>query len=343
MIEKTNKAVAANWASLLKPAEYFLSNMTGNESVFRIEPLERGFGVTLGNALRRIMLSSLQGAAIVAVKIQGVSHEFTSIPGVKEDVTDIILNIKNIVFNNATCDRRNLRLVAQGPCVVTAGMIEETADLQVVNKDLVICNLDKNSNLSMELTVATGKGYTPANAHIFEELPIGTIPVDSIFSPVRRVTYKVENSRVGAETEFDRLFLTIETNGATPADMALGLAAKIMQDQLQVFINFQDIDNIKEPEEEKLPFDVNLLRKIDDLELSVRSQNCLKNENIVYIGDLVTKTESKMLQTPNFGKKSLNELKEVLAVMNLKFGMEVPGGWPPKNLQELIQKYENKL
>lgn len=343
MIEKTSKAVVANWASLLKPAEYFLSNVSGNESTFRVEPLEGGFGVTLGNALRRILLSSLQGAAVIALKIQGVSHEFASVPGVKEDVTEIVLNIKNVVFSNATCERRNLRLVAQGPCVVTAGMIEETADLQVVNKNLVICTLDKNANLNMELTVATGKGYVPASAHIFNELPIGTIPVDAIFSPVKRVAYKVENSRVGADTEFDRLFLTIETNGAIPADTALGFAAKIMQDQLQVFISFQDVDNVKEPEEEKLPFDINLLRKIDDLELSVRSQNCLKNENIVYIGDLVTKTESKMLQTPNFGKKSLNELKDVLAVMNLKFGMEIPGGWPPKNLQELIQKYESKL
>lgn len=343
MIEKTSKAVAANWTSLLRPVEYFLSDISSDGSTFRIEPLERGFGVTLANALRRVMLSSLQGAAIIAVKIHGVSHEFSSIPGVKEDVTEIILNLKNVVFAHAVSERKVLRLNVKGPCSVVAGMIEETADLKVVNKDLVICTLTTATEFSMEVTVDCGRGYVPAGSHVFNELPIGTIAVDSIFSPVEKVSYKIENSRVGADTEFDRLFLTIRTNGAIQADMALGMAAKIIQSQLNVFINFQDVDNVKEPEEEKLPFDVNLLRRIDDLELSVRSQNCLKNENIVYIGDLVTKAESKMLQTPNFGKKSLNELKEVLGMMNLRFGMEVPGQWPPKDLQELIQKYENKL
>jgi DNA-directed RNA polymerase subunit alpha len=342
MTEKTTKAVSANWTSLMRPAEYFLSSISGNQSVFRIEPLERGFGTTLGNALRRIMLSSLQGAAIIAVKINGVDHEFSSIQGVKEDVTEIILNLKNVYFSHSTCDRRKLKLSVSGPCVVTAGMIETTADFEVVNKDLVICTLAKDTSIDIDLTVASGKGYVPANDHVFNELPIGTIAVDAIFSPIKNVSFAVENSRVGAKTEFDRLFLTIETNGSIAADMALGLAAKIMQEQLQIFISFNDIEAVQELEEEKLPFDANLLRKIDDLELSVRSQNCLKNDNIVYIGDLVIRTESKMLQTPNFGKKSLTELREVLSSMNLRFGMEV-SAWPPKNLQELIKKYESKL
>jgi len=336
MIEKTSKSLSANWSALMKPAEYFLSHVSGNESIFRIEPLEGGFGMTLGNALRRIMLSSLQGTAVVAVRINGVDHEFSSVPGVKEDTTEIILNIKNIVFSHHNIDRKKLKLIASGPCVVTAGMIESSADFEVINKDLIICTLGKGASIEMDLTVSSGKGYVTANDHVFNELPVGTIPIDAVFSPIKRVSFMIENSRVGAKTEFDRLFLTIETNGSITPDMALGLAAKIMQDQLQIFISFNDVENYKEPEEEKLPFDANLLRKIDDLDLSVRSQNCLKNDNIVYIGDLVVRTESKMLQTPNFGKKSLTELRELLASMNLRFGMEITQ-WPPKNLQELIK------
>lgn len=341
--EKNSKALSANWTSLMRPAEYFLNNISGHRAVFRIEPLERGFGITLGNALRRVMLSSLQGAAVIAVRIENVDHEFSSIEGVTEDVTDVVLNIKQLVLKYEGYDKKRISLQAVGPCVVTAGMIEESADIEVVNTDLVICHLGKGARLAIELTVSRGKGYVVAEAHEFENLPLGVIPIDSIFSPIKDVTYKVENSRVGAETEFDRLFLTIETNGSVPPDMALGLSSKILQDQLQAFISFKEIEQNQEPEEDKLPFDVNLLRKVDDLELSVRSQNCLKNDNIVYIGDLVVRTESKMLQTPNFGKKSLNEIKDVLGAMDLRFGMEIPGGWPPDNLQALIKKYESKL
>lgn len=348
-IEKSSGVIAANWSSLLKPANYHLHDIVGDASVFRVEPLNRGFGITLGNALRRIMLSSLQGAAVIAIKIQGVNYEFATIPGIKEDVTEIVLNMKEVVFNYTTNERKKLRLTASGPCVVTAGDIQDSPDMMVVNKDLVLFTLAEGASIDIELIVSTGKGYIPAEMHVFEDLPIGTIPIDSIFSPVKRVSYKVENSRVGADTEFDRLFLTVETNGSITPDEALGLAAKIMQEQLQVFINFKhDIEQeqIQNEEQNALPFNINLLRKIDEMELSVRSQNCLKNDDIRYIGDLVVRTESMMLQTPNFGKKSLNELKDLLASMGLRFGLEV-SGWThdkrPENVEELSKKYSNEF
>jgi DNA-directed RNA polymerase subunit alpha len=232
-----------------------------------------------------------------------------------------------------------MRLSAVGPCVVTAGMIQTSDDIEIINKDLEICHLDRDANIDIEFFVGVGKGYIPANENRMLEMPIGIIPIDSIFSPVKRVTFKVENSRVGSETEYDKLYLTIETNGSLTPDLALSLAAKILQDQLQIFVNFDDVEEAVEEEEEKLPFDPQLLKKVDDLELSVRSHNCLKNDNIRYIGDLVVKSESEMLKTPNFGRKSLNEIKEVLTSMGLKFGMDVPG-WPPESIEELARKYE---
>lgn len=336
-----HKVLSTNWTTLMRPAEYHLTDLLNNTAQFRVEPLEKGLGITLGNALRRVMLSSLKGAAIVALKIAGVDHEFSTIPGVIEDVTDIILNLKSIVVKYTGYEKKRIRLVATGPCTVTAGMIEVSSEIEIMNADAIICHLGKDASIDIEFTVATGKGYVPASEQLIEDSPIGIIPIDAIFSPVKRVTYKVENSRVGAETEFDRLFLTIETNGSIAPDMALAVAAKTIQDQLQVFINFDEVEQTNEPEEEKLPFDSNLLRKIDDLELSVRSQNCLKNDNVRYIGDLVIKTEAKMLQTPNFGKKSLNEIKEVLGSMNLKFGMEIVG-WPPANIEELAKKFDEQ-
>ena len=334
--------VSANWSTLIKPSEYKEDKVNENTSVFKIEPLERGFGVSLANSLRRILLSSLRGAAITSIKIGSVDHEYSSIPGVIEDVTDVILNIKKVVMRYSGAESRRVSLNVTGPCEVTAGMIQTTNDLEVVNKDLVICHLDKDAKIDIDMVVETGKGYSSANDNKNDEMPLGVIAIDSIFTPIKRVTYKIENSRVGSDTEFDKLFLTIETDGSLSPDLALGLASKIMQDQLQVFVKFTTSEAQVKEEEEKIPFDLQLLKRVEDLELSVRSHNCLKNDNITYIGDLVIKTEGEMLKTPNVGRKSLNEIKDLLVSMGLKFGMEVEG-WPPENIEEIIKKFEEQL
>ena len=335
MIEK-------NWQELQKPDQISVKSSEYNprQAVITVSPLERGFGITLGNSLRRILLSSLQGAAVTAVQIQGVVHEFSSIAGVREDITDLILNIKGISVSMESEGARKVRLQADGPLAVTAGMISETAGIEIMNPDQVICHLDKGASLSMELTVETGKGYVPASQNRSEDAPIGLIPVDAIFSPIRQVAYKVENERVGQITDYDKLLLTIETDGSVTPEDAVAFAARIMQDQLQPFINFEEPKlEAAQDEVEELPFNRNLLRKVDELELSVRSANCLKNDNIVYIGDLVQKTESEMLRTPNFGRKSLNEIKEVLKVMNLELGMDVEN-WPPENIEDLAKRLD---
>ena len=233
-----------------------------------------------------------------------------------------------------------LKLNAMGPCVVTAGMIEESSNIEVVNKDSVICHLDAGATLNAELFVETGKGYVPAAYNKPSDAPIGLIAIDALYSPIQKVSYKVEEARVGQVTDYDRLIFTVETNGTVKPEDAIAYAAKILQEQFQVFINFEEVEEIEEKEKEDLPFNKNLLKRVDELELSVRSANCLKNDNIVYIGDLVRKTESEMLRTPNFGRKSLNEIKEVLSEMGLRFGMEV-AGWPPENIEELSKKYED--
>ncbi len=334
--------IQKNWQELIKPNKV---EVTTNKDPSRfgtvvVEPLERGYGLTLGNALRRILLSSLQGAAVTAIKIDGVVHEFSSIPGVREDVTDIVLNVKNIALRMHVEGSKKLRLSAEGPCEVRAGMIEGMADVEIINPNLVICTLGDKAKLNMELTVSSGKGYRPAAQNRHEDSPIGIIPVDSIFSPVRKVSYKVEDTRVGQITDYDKLVIDMETNGAVKPEDAVAYAARILQDQLQVFVNFQEPEAVsKEEEKEELPFSRHLLRKVEELELSVRSANCLKNDNIVYIGDLVQKSESDMLRTPNFGRKSLNEIKEVLTNMGLHLGMKVEG-WPPENIEELARKME---
>ena len=331
-----------NWRALIQAnKQIHPSEDPARQATLVVEPLERGFGMTLGNALRRILLSSLQGAAVTALQIDGVLHEFSSIPGVREDVTDIILNIKSLALRMHIEGPRRVRLRAEGPGEVRAGQIETSSDLEIMNPDLVICNLDHGARLNMEMTVNTGKGYIPASAFRKEDTPIGLIPVDALFSPVRKVSYKVENSRVGQVTDYDKLSLTVETNGAISPEDAVAIAARILQDQLQLFINFEE-PRATPPQETatgEIPFNRNLLRKVDELELSVRSANCLKNDNIVYIGDLVQKTESEMLRTPNFGRKSLNEIKEVLAQMGLSLGMQIPN-WPPENIEELAKKLE---
>ena len=332
--------VARNWRELIKPSKVNFKEHTNRKAEIVIEPLERGFGLTLGNALRRVLLSSLQGAAVTGVKIEGVLHEFSSVPGVREDVVDVILNIKSINLIAHSAERKTLKLKVTGPCVVTAGMIEETSSIEVANKDLVICHLDAGATLSAELYVETGKGYVPASFNKPADAPIGLIPIDALYSPVEKVSYKIEEARVGQVTDYDRLIFTVETNGSVKPEDAIAFAAKIIQDQLQVFINFEEVEEVEVKEKEDLPFNKNLLKRVDELELSVRSANCLKNDNIVYIGDLVRKTESEMLRTPNFGRKSLNEIKEVLSDMGLRFGMEI-NNWPPENIEDLAKKYED--
>ena len=331
-----------NWLDLKKPDELEIkfSEYNPSQAVVAVGPFERGFGVTIGNALRRVLLSSLQGSAITAVQIQGVVHEFSSVPGVREDVTDFVLNLKGVAVRLDEEGPKRLRLNAEGPATVTAGMISESAGVEIMNPDHVLCQLDKGGSLSMELTVTTGKGYVPASAHRSEDSPIGLIPIDAIFSPVRQVAYKVENARVGQITDYDKLLLTIETDGSVTPEDAVAFAARILQEQLQTFINFEEPkDQTPADEAEDLPFSRNLLRKVDELELSVRSANCLKNDNIVYIGDLVLKTEYEMLRTPNFGRKSLNEIKEVLKGMSLELGMDIVS-WPPENVEELARRLD---
>ena len=332
-----------NWQQLIRPTKLDVvpGGDPGRTATIVAEPLERGFGLTLGNALRRVLLSSLQGAAVTAVQIDGVLHEFSSIPGVREDVTDIVLNIKSIGLRMHAEGPKRMTLKKEGPGDVKAGDIEAGADIEIMNPDLVICHLDKGAKLSMELTVEIGKGYVAATQNRPEDSPIGLIPVDAVFSPVRKVSYKVDNTRVGQVTDHDKLSVEVTTNGAVTPDDATALAARILQDQLELFVNFEDPQVKKDEEEhEDLPFNRNLLRKVDELELSVRSANCLKNDNIIYIGDLVQKSEADMLRTPNFGRKSLNEIKEVLGHMGLHLGMEIPT-WPPENIEDMAKKLED--
>jgi len=335
--------IQKNWNELIKPTKLDVQHGTDASRTASIvaEPLERGFGLTLGNALRRVLLSSLQGAAVTSVQIEGVLHEFSAIPGVREDVTDIVLNIKSLDISMSTEGPKRISLRASGPKEVKAGDIDTGADVEIMNSDLVLCHLDKGAKLNMELTVENGKGYVAASQNRAEESPIGIIPVDALFSPVRKVTYKVDNSRVGQVTDHDKLSLEVTTSGVVTPDDAVALAARILQDQLNLFINFEEPSEAKvEQQEENLPFNKNLLRKVDELELSVRSANCLKNDNIIYIGDLVQKSETDMLRTPNFGRKSLNEIKEVLTQMGLHLGMDITD-WPPENIEDLAKKLDD--
>ena len=339
MIEK-------NWQELIRPMKPEVQPGFDPQSQAQIiaEPLERGFGMTLGNALRRVLLSSLQGAAITAVQIDGIVHEFSSIPGVREDVTDIILNLKQVALRMHAEGPKRLVLKKSGPGEVTAADIEEVADVEVINKDHVICTLDEGADVRMVVTVNTGKGYVPADRNRPEDAPIGLIGVDALYSPVKRVAYRVENTREGQVLDYDKLLLDIETNGAVTPEDAVAFAARILQDQFQIFVNFEEPQAARSAEDDKPDLDFNpaLLKKVDELELSVRSANCLKNDNIVYIGDLIQKSEAEMLRTPNFGRKSLNEIKEVLAQMGLHLGMDAPN-WPPENIEDLAKKYEDQI
>jgi len=351
---------AKNWQEMKKPnaLERKVGGDSRRKATFVAEPLERGFGLTLGNSLRRVLLSSLQGAAVTSIRIEGVLHEFSSLAGVREDITDLVLNVKQVALRMEGDQPRRLALSATGPGEVTAGQIATVADVEVMNTDLVLCHLDEGATLNMELIAEAGKGYVAAVSNRPVDAPIGLIPVDALYSPVRQVSYKVENTRVGQELDYDKLTITVETDGTITPDDALAYSARILQDQLQLFVHFDEgmtmtsapsggMSSVGSSSGADAESDANqlnryLLKKVDELELSVRSANCLKNDNIIYIGDLVQKTEAEMLRTPNFGRKSLNEIKEVLSSMGLRLGMDIPG-WPPENIEEMAKKLEQEL
>ena len=332
-----------NWLELIKPQKMDVTVEENRNRVGEIvaEPLERGFGLTLGNALRRVLLSSLQGSAITSIKVKGAVHEFTTIPGVKEDLTDIVLNLKSVGIRVHSPGARKMYIRAKGAGEVRAGNFETDSETEIMDPDQVIMTLDTIADVEIEANVNTGKGYLSADIAEDENKSIGEIRLDAMFSPVTKVTYKVENSRVGQVTDYDKLILHVETNGVLSPDDAVALAARILQDQLQPFVNFDEPEIEKEQStQEKLSFNPNLLKKVEELELSVRSANCLKNDNIIYIGDLVQKTETEMLRTPNFGRKSLNEIKEVLQQLDLNLGITV-SDWPPENIEELAKQFED--
>ena len=322
-----------NWRELIKPKKVDVESDENEKTYgkFTCEPLERGFGLTIGNALRRVLLSSLQGAAIVSVKIEGVLHELTTIPGVVEDVSDIILNIKEVRLKLHADPPRTLRIETQGEGQVTAASIISDGQVEVLNPEQHIATLSKDAELRMEMVANLGKGYVPAERDQDEEQVIGVIPIDAIYSPIRKVNYVVTNARVGQRTDYDKLTIEVWTDGSVEPRDAIAYAAKILKDQLTIFINFEEEEEptpeIEEKPEQKL--NDNLFRRVDELELSVRSSNCLKNANIHSIGELVQKTENEMLKTKNFGRKSLNEIKEILTEMGLSLGMKVEN-FPPR-------------
>jgi DNA-directed RNA polymerase subunit alpha len=321
--------IAKNWRELIRPRELETDGDGASPTYgrFSCEPLERGFGVTLGNALRRVLLSSLQGSAITAVKISNVLHEFSTIPGVMEDVSDIILNLKEVRLRKHVDGNRTLRVHTTGEGVLRAGdLVADDSSVEILNPDHKIATLSAEADVDLEVTVGSGKGYVPAEKNKTEDMPIGTIPIDAIFSPVHKVNYTITPARVGRETDFDKLALEIWTDGTLAPVDALAFAAKILKEQLTIFINFEEPTELLRPlGEEPKPLNPNLFKSVDELELSVRSANCLQNANIRLIGELVQRTESEMLKTKNFGRKSLNEIKEVLASMGLELGMHIEG------------------
>ena len=345
-LKKAEPFAHKNWTELIKPTKIDVNKKEEQKTLgsVSIEPLERGFGLTIGNALRRILLSSLQGAAVTSIQIDGILHEFSSIPGMAEDVTEFVLNIKSLAIKLNSDQPKKMVLKVSGPGAVKASQIEAGSEIEIINPDLILCHLDKSAKINLEFTVQNGKGYVPAEQQKKEDKQIGLILVDSIFSPVKKVSYNIENSRVGQVTDYDKLTLNVETNGAMEPDDAVAMAARILQEHLQYFINFEEpeIEDKTKEEDSEIKFNRNLLRKVDELELSVRSANCLRNDNIVYIGDLVQKSENDMLRTPNFGRKSLNEIREVLMQMGLNLGMDI-SEWPPENIEELSKNLDDNL
>lgn len=330
-----------NWRDLIKPKRLQVEADTLTETYgkFYAEPFERGFGTTLGNSLRRVLLSSLQGAAINSIRIKGVLHEFSTVPGVTEDVTDIILNLKGVLLKLHGQESRNIRIVKKGAGVVKAGDIITDSNVVVLNPEHHIATCSKEADFEMDMVVSLGKGYVPADRNREEKAPVGTIPIDAIYSPIRKVNFMVTNARVGQITDYDKLTLEVVTDGSVHPDDAVAYAAKILKEQLQIFINF---DEQSEPSEaggsdESRRINENLYRSVDELELSVRSANCLKNANIHLIGELVQRSEAEMLKTQNFGRKSLNEIKDILAEMGLTLGMKLDS-FPDPEYLKMIQK-----
>jgi DNA-directed RNA polymerase subunit alpha len=329
---------ARNWRELIKPMSVRIDDDTRSAvyGKFTCEPLERGFGITMGNSLRRVMLSSLQGASITAVKIHNVLHEFTTIPNVVEDVAEIILNLKGVVIKKPNPKAVQLILDVKGPGVVTASDIQLVDNIEILNPAHYICTLSDGGRLRMEISVRSGRGYIPADVHKDEVLGVGSIPVDALYSPIIKVNYTVTNARVGQRTDYDKLTMEIWTNGTVEPKDALAYSAKIIKEHLQIFISFDEQDEPIESSESGPDSEINqyLFRSVDELELSVRSANCLQNANIKYIGQLVQKSETEMLKTKNFGRKSLKEIKEILAEMGLSLGMKIDwwpvDGPPPK-------------
>ena len=330
----TNPAVfAKNWRDLIKPKTLEIEKETLGQTYgkFSCEPLERGFGTTLGNSLRRVLLSSLQGAAITAVKIDGALHEFQTLPDVVEDVTDIVLNLKEVLLKMEDTKPKVIRLDKEGEGKVTAGDIAVVDGVKVLNPEQPIATLARGGKLHMELLVQMGRGYVPAERNKTATMSVGTIPIDALFAPVKKVNYIVTHARVGQQTDFDKLTIEVWTDGSVTPEDAVAFAAKILKDQLSIFINFEETEEPVEEtvSEEAAKMNENLDKSVDELELSVRSANCLQNANIRYIGELVQKTEAEMLKTKNFGRKSLKEIKEILAEMGLSLGMKLDGWVPP--------------
>jgi len=330
-----------SWKDLIRPKrlEVEKETLTPTYGKFTAEPFERGFGITIGNSLRRILLSSLQGGAITSIKIDGVLHEFSTVPGTKEDITEIILNLKEVRLKLHTDGPKTIRVKAEGPKVLKAGDILTGDAVEILNPDHYIATLSRDGKLSMEMVVKMGRGYIPAERNKEEGQPIGTIPMDAIFSPIKKVNYTVTNARVGQITDYDKLILEVWTDGSLLPEEAVAHSAKILKDQLSIFITFEEEEeemSYPEHEEEKEAVNENLLRSVDELELSVRSANCLKHANIKLIGDLVQKTEAEILATKNFGRKSLNEIKEILTEMGLSLGMKLDN-WPPKKSEEEME------
>jgi DNA-directed RNA polymerase subunit alpha len=330
-----------SWKDLIRPKrlEVEKETLTPFYGKFTAEPFERGFGITIGNCLRRILLSSLQGGAITSLKVDGVLHEFSTVPGTKEDITEIILNLKEVRLKLHTEGPKTIRVKAEGPRVLKAGDMLTGDAVEILNPDHYIATLSRDGKLSMEMVVKTGRGYVSAERNKEEGQPIGTIPMDAIFSPIKKVNYTVTNARVGQITDYDKLILEVWTDGSLTPEEAVAHAAKILKDQLSIFITFEEEEeemSYPEDEEQKEAFNENLLRSVDELELSVRSANCLKHANIKLIGDLVQKTEAEILATKNFGRKSLNEIKEILTEMGLNLGMKLDN-WPPKKPEEEME------
>ena len=339
-----DEVITRNWRELIRPRQLEVEEgtLTSTYGRFHCEPLERGFGTTLGNALRRVLLSSLQGAAITNIRIDGVLHEFSTIPGVMEDVATVVLNLKDVRVRMNSEGPKTIRVKKTGQGMVVAGdLISADQTVEVMNPEHKICTLGPDSSFEMEVTVGLGKGYVLADQNKSEEMPIGTIPIDSVFSPIRRVNYTVTPARVGRATNFDRLNMEIWTDGAIAPVDSIAFAAKILKEQLSIFINFEELAeapalHVDEPE----PLNPNLFKSVDELELSVRSANCLQNANIRFIGELVQKTEAEMLKTKNFGRKSLNEIKETLSSLGLSLGMTIDNLPARKDLERMREQRE---